>query len=105
MEIFINPNSIEKIIKMYEEVNCNFKLINYIGSDKKKICAFSLSGKLGKIEIYIKKLTVRLVPMNKCISEEKALIDYISGKGFLTSVPSHTVTLKTTRDTLENLLK
>jgi len=105
MEIFINPNSIEPIIKLYEEVNCNFKLINYIGSDKKKICTFSLSGKQGKIEIYIKKLTVRMVPMNRSISEEKALIDYISSKGFLTSVPSHTVTLKTKRDTLENLLK
>ena len=45
------------------------------------------------------------MPMNKSIFEEKILIDYIGGKGFLASIPSHTVTLKTTRDTLDGLLE
>lgn len=105
MEIFINLNSIEIIIKMYEEVNCKFKLINYIGFDKKKICVFLLLGKLGKIEIYIKKLIVRLVLMNKSIFEEKVLIDYISGKGFLICVFLYIVILKIKCDIFENLLE
>ncbi len=104
MEIYINPNSIQPIIKMFEEVNENFKLISYVGSNKKKICSFSMFDRQGKIEIFIKKSTVKLIPMNKSIDEEKKLINYIGSKGFSTNVPTHTVTLKTTRETLEKLL-
>lgn len=105
MEIYINPNSIQPIINMFEEVNENFKLISYVGSNKKKICSFSMFDRQGKIEIFIKKSTVKFMPLNKSIDEEKMLINYISSKGFSTSVPSHTVTLKTTRETLDNLIE
>lgn len=105
MEIYIDPNSIQPIIKLFEEANENFKVISYTGSNKKKSCSFSMSDRQGKIEIFIKKTTVKLIPMNKSIDEEKILINYIGSKGFSTSVPSHTVTLKTTSETLDNLIE
>lgn len=104
-EIHIDPNSILVIIQMFKDVSRDFKLISYTGSDNKKICSFAMSGNLCKIEIYIKKTSVRLVPMNKSISEEKALIDYIAARGFSANTPTKIVTLKSTKKILESLLE
>ena len=103
-EIHINPNDIETYIRTYGEINKNFVLSNYVGSNTKKTCSFFINGIPCKIDIYIKKETVNIV----CIGQNKdtaaVLVDYLSSKGYSATAETKQFTFNLCSEDLEKLL-
>jgi len=104
-EILINKNDIETIICSYKIENDSFVVKSFSGDESKKRCTFFLNGKDGAIDIYIKKKGIKLLPVGKNVDESNMLIEYVSKRGFSTSVENKQFTFSCTRPTVESLLK
>lgn len=104
-EILINKNDIETIIRSYKNENDSFVVKSFTGDESKKRCAFFLNGKDCTIDIFIKKKSIKLLPIGKNIDENNMLIQYISERGFSASVESKQFTFACTRLIVESLVK
>ena len=68
-EIHINKNDIESIVKSYKKENSTFVFISFFGNDKKKICHCFINGKECKVDFYIKKNCVNILPIGKNVDD------------------------------------
>lgn len=104
-EIHINPADIELLIKSYCAINNDFVLSNYCGSENKKICSFFIKGKPCKMQIFIKKNSVRIISVGQNKEEGKALVDYIRSKGYSTNIETKQFTFVFSDNALKRLFK
>ena len=84
MEIYINPDDIERYTEEYEKINNEYKLFSYTknANGKEHICTFYIKGKECKLKFYIKKSTVRIQVIGKNAEEAHNLLNYIVSNGF-----------------------
>lgn len=106
MEVVINRNDVEKIIKSYEKENSDFVLKNYIlNTANKAICTFYLEGRECKLNIFFKNKTVNFSPTGKNTELTIKLVEYIASKGFDNSELSKNVSVSLSRNQLDELLR
>ena len=103
-EIHINPENIQLIIKDYEARNQDFVLRNFAGDTKKKICTFYVAGMECRVNFFIKKNTVKVMPVGNNIEAAKPFITFIKSKGFSASEMTKTVTIKCSKEILDSLI-
>ncbi len=102
-KVYINKEDIKSIVDSFKMENDTFVVRSYIDGGSKKTCHFYLNGKECKIEIYIKKDCVNLIPLGKNVDESNLLIKYISSKGFSTDVKTKQVVFPCSKEVV-NLL-
>jgi hypothetical protein len=85
-EIHINKEDIKSIVESYKSENSTFAIKSFIDNDSKKTCQCFINGKECKFDIYIKKKSVKIIPIGKNIDECNLLIEFIESKGFSTDV-------------------
>ena len=104
-EIQINKNDIKSIIESYEEENRTFVIKSFIDDDNKKSCKCFINGKECKINCYIKKNSVNIIPIGKNVDECNLLIKYIESKGFSTSIDVKQFVFSCTKNVVGALVK
>ncbi|MDL2280852.1 hypothetical protein LJC10_03215 [Selenomonadales bacterium OttesenSCG-928-I06] len=103
-EIYINKDDIDLIIQSFEDEDSSFVVRSILGDDSKKRCVFYLNGKECKIDIYLKKGPINILPVgNKNIDETNRLIDYIAQKGFSTNTETLQYTFPCTKNIVDSL--
>lgn len=104
-EILINKNDIKSIIESYARVNSTFVIKSFIDNDNKKRCHFFINGKECKIDFYIKKSCVNMLPVGKNIEESNVLIKFIQSKGFSTTVEPKQFVFSCTQVVVDSLVE
>lgn len=82
MEIILNRNDIEDIVKSYKTKDATFCLRSFINETNQKKCNFFIDGKECNVVFYLKKKTINIMPIGKNVEASSKLIDYICKKGF-----------------------
>lgn len=85
-EIHINKDDIKTIAESYKKENDTFVIRSFTDKGSQKRCQFYLNGKDCIIDFYIKKNSVKIMPVGNNIDESNKLINFISEKGFSTDV-------------------
>lgn len=102
-EIHININDIKPIVESYKKENDTFVIRSFSDNGSKKRCQFYLNGKNCIIDFYIKKNSVKIMPVGNNIDESNMLINFISEKGFTTDVDVTQFTFTCTKDIVDQL--
>jgi len=103
-EIYINKDDIKTIVESYKKENETFVIRSFIDKGNQKRCQFYLNGKDCIIDFYIKKNSVKIIPVGKNIDESNMLINFISEKGFSTDVDTTQFTFSCTKDVVDLLI-
>lgn len=84
MDIYINPDDIEKYVKEYEEFNKDYKFFSYTKNENgsEHLCTFYINGKECKLKFYIKKNAVKIQIIGKNAEEAHILLEYVASNGF-----------------------
>lgn len=104
-EIHINKDDIKSIVKSYEKENNTFIIKSFIDNDKKKTCHCFINGKECKVDFYIKKNCVNILPIGNNVDESNLLISFIESKGFSTNIPVKQFSFPCTRTIVNSLIE
>lgn len=105
VEIHINKDDIKSIVESYITKNSTFVIRSFIDGEKQKECKFYINGKECRIVFYIKKNSVRIMPIGKNVDESNLLIEYVKTKGFSTDAPVKQFTFECKEETVNSLLE
>lgn len=104
-EICINEKDIKSLIETYKKVDNSFNLYSYSELKGNKIvCKFFINNQECKIDIWIKKSSVKIIP-TKNPDYSNRLIEYIAKKTQKADIPSTQVVFKFDRSMLEYVLR
>jgi hypothetical protein len=103
-EIYLNKNDIRSIIESYKTLDTSFVMREYIDNGNKKICIFYLKGKECKAEFYIKKNSLKIIPVGKNVEECNILIDYVSSKGLEANIENRQFTFSCSQEVINSLI-
>lgn len=103
-KIYINKDDIKSIIESYKNENSTFVVKSFVDEDKKKICNCFINGKKCRIDIYIKKNCVNIIPVGNNAEESNLLINYIESKGFPANVSARQFVFPCTRTIVNALI-
>lgn len=81
-EIHINQDDLRFIIESYSKEDETFLLKSFVKLNNKITCKFFLSKADCTINLFLKKNSVKIMPIGKNIDISKRLIEYIESKGF-----------------------
>ncbi|WP_373000393.1 hypothetical protein [Lutispora sp.] len=104
-EIHINKDDIKSIVESYTRENSTFVIKSFIDNDSQKKCQCFINGKECKIIFYIKKNSVRILPVGKNIDESNLLIGFIKSKGFSTDVAVNQFVFPCTKTVIDELVE
>ena len=106
MEVIINRNDIEELIKSYKNVNETFYFVSYacVNTNMWR-CKFFLEGKECKLNVFFKVKSINLVPTGKNSELTLKVVEYIRSKGFDSKTNSKTISVKISRTQVNQLLK
>lgn len=102
-EVIINPNDIESIIKNYNSENNKFVFKSYVGDEKKKICKFYMNSKECRLDIFIKKKSVNIIPIGANTDEAGILLEHIMSKGFSKEMSVKQFSFDCTKEIIQKL--
>lgn len=103
-EICINENDLEPLIESYKKVNSSFNLYSFSElKGNKRVCKFFVDKQECRIDIWIKKNSVKIMPTKNPDYANK-LIEYITKKTQKANVQGTQVVFKFDKSMLEYLL-
>lgn len=104
-EIHINKDDIKSIVESYKKENNTFVIKSFIDNYSKKTCHCFINGKECKIDFYIKRNCVKIIPVGKNVDECNLLIDFIESKGFSTNVAVNQFVFPCSKVVVDSLVK
>lgn len=103
-EIYVNEMDIESIVNSYKRINKDFVVYSFIDDKNKKTCKFYLNRKECRVDFWIKKNTVRVLPVGKNQDEAIKLIEYIESQAQKADVPASQIVFKCNFDMISGII-